>query len=274
MQMMMTRAIALHEFRSGIRGRMVPAFAALFSILTIGITFAGLGASGSILVQGFTRTAVSLLTISVYLFPLIGLIIGASAFAAEGGGTELLLAQPISRTEALLARTTGLALNVLAIAVIGFGVAGVLVLIGAGARGFGAYAMVAISTALLGVASMHVGVLIGILVRRRATAVGWALTIWFAAAVLYDLASIMLLQFTGSGNPGLGLIVMLALNPLDAVRVLGMIELGADVLLGPTGAAVQKMMNGTGGALLWGSLLTWTLLPIATAKHIYNKRDF
>ena len=67
---------------------------------------AGLAASGQLLVQGFTRTAVSLLSLALYLLPLVGLVLGAHAFGAQDGGTELLLAQPIAR-HVLLGRCLG-----------------------------------------------------------------------------------------------------------------------------------------------------------------------
>ena len=52
--------IAGHELRAALRGRMIPAFAALFAALAIIIALAGLAGSGRLLVQGFTRTSVSL----------------------------------------------------------------------------------------------------------------------------------------------------------------------------------------------------------------------
>jgi Cu-processing system permease protein len=253
---------------------MVPAFAILFAVLTIGVTLAGLAASGQSLVQGFARTAVSLLTLSVYLLPLIGLIMGAAAFGGEDGGTELLLAQPISRTAALLSRVAGLSLCVVGIAVAGFGSAGLVVFAATGADGLAGYLLVAGLCTLLAIAAVQGGVLIGILTRKRTTAVGWALAVWFSAAVLYDLALILLLQTVGTGNPGPSLVAALALNPLDGVRVLGMLELGAEVLLGPTGAAVQRVLGGSGWLLLWGSLLLWVAMPAAAAKMVYARRDF
>jgi Cu-processing system permease protein len=268
------RAIALHEVRAAVRGRLVPVFALLFAVLTVGITLAGLGASGQVLVQGFTRTAVSLLTLSVYLLPLFGLILGASAFGGEDGGTELLMAQPISRSSALHARVAGLAACIGGITVAGFGVAGVVVLVAAGPAGIGGYALLTAAATVLAIAALHVGVLIGVLVRRRATAVGWALALWFCAAVLYDLAAIMVLQLAGSGQPSPMLLAMLAINPLDGVRALGLLQLGADVLLGPTGAAVRRLMGGAGWMLMWGSLAAWVFIPLAAARLVHEGRDY
>ncbi len=266
--------IALHEFRAGLRRKMIPAFGVLFAALTLGITLAGLGASGQLLVQGFMRTAVSLLTLAVYLLPLIGLILGASAFGGEDGGAELLLAQPIKRSNALLGRSLGLTLCLVTISLAGFGSAGIVVLSANGGAGFGLYALVAVATTILGIAALHAGVLIGTLVRSRTTAVAWALAAWFAGAVVYDLATILLLQTVGSGHPSPLLIALLALNPLDGVRVLGLISLGAEVLLGPAGAAVQKLMSGREWIIMWGSLATWLLVPLLIATNRYCKRDF
>src|SRR6266542_3660938 len=116
-------AIAGAEFRAALRGRLVQGFAALFALLAIGISLAGLGASGQLLVQGFVRSAVSLLTLSLYLLPLLGLVVGAHAFGAEDGGTEMLLVQPVSRLTVLLGRTLGLAAALGGVAVVGFGFA-------------------------------------------------------------------------------------------------------------------------------------------------------
>lgn len=269
------RAVAAHELRSAVRGRMVPGFAVLFALLAVGITLAGLGASGQVLVQGFTRTAVSLLTLSIYLLPLLGLVMGASAASGEDGGTELLLAQPVGRVEALLGRVLGLAAALGVVALAGFGAAGVLVASRAGTAGLDGYLVVAAGATAAGMAGLALGVLIGVVVRRRPAAVGWALAAWFGAAVLYDLAAIAVLQVAGSGEPGPYLVALLAANPLDGVRTLGLVHLGADVLLGPTGAALHQLLGGAAGmAAVVGSLALWTALPLAAAGRAFARRDF
>jgi hypothetical protein len=85
----------------------------------------------------------------------------------------------------------------------------------------------------------------------------------------------MLLQLTGTGEPGPWLVAILAANPIDGVRALSLISLGADVLLGPTGAALQRLLGaGSGGALVVASLLWWVALPPAVAAWIFGRRDF
>ena len=269
------RTIAASELRGALRGRLVQGFAALFGILAAGIAIAGLGASGQVLVQGFVRTAVSLLTLSLYLLPLLGLVVGAQAFGSDDGGTELLLVQPVSRTEVLLGRALGLGAALGGVALFGFGFAGLLVGLMAGWSGFGGYLIVAGGSTLVGLASLAVGILIGAVARRRAAAIGGALAAWLLAAVLYDLVAIALLQFTGTGEPGPYLVALLALNPIDGLRALGLVSLGADVLLGPTGAAMERALGPNGGAwLIIASTLAWCALPLVAAARVWGRRDF
>jgi Cu-processing system permease protein len=268
-------AIARHELIAALRGKMVPAFGALFALLACGIALAGLGASGQLLVQGFTRTAVSLLTLALYLLPLLGLILGASAFGGEDGGVELLLAQPIARSDALVGRGLGLAATIVLVSLAAFSLAGAVVLVGAGAQGLWGFILAASGATLVGLVGLALGIFVGVLVRRRGVAVGWGLALWVGAVVLFDLASIAVLQLMGDGQPGPWLIALLALNPIDGVRALALVGLGADVLLGPTGAALQRGL-GDGGGATWvgGSLLVWLVAPFVAARWTFSRRDF
>ena len=130
-------------------------------------------------------------------------------------------------------------------------------------------------TTLVGFAAVGVGIFLGVLCRRRGAAVGWALAAWFAGAVLFDLLAIAVLQVVGTGSPGPWLVALLALNPMDGVRTISLVTLGADVLMGPTGAAVRRMM-GPGGGATWVllSLALWLALPLAGAVVIFRRRDF
>lgn len=268
-------AIARHELATALRGRMILAFGGLFAVLALGISLAGLGASGQLLVQGFTRTAVSLTTLALYLLPLLGLILGAAALGSDDGGVELLLAQPITRAEALAGRTLGLAAALVLVSLGGFALAGMAVLVGAGGAGVGGFLLAALGATVVGLVGLALGVFIGVLVRRRGAAVGWALAIWVGAAVLFDLATIAVLQLAGSGQPGPWLVTLLALNPIDGVRALALVGLGADVLLGPTGAALRRTM-GEGGGAVWvsGSLVVWLAVPLLASSRVFARRDF
>jgi Cu-processing system permease protein len=269
------RALAAAECLAALAGRMIQGLGALFALMALAIAVAGLAASGQLVVQGFTRTAVSLLSLALYLLPLVGLILGAHAFGVEDGGTELLLAQPVGRRTVLLGRAAGLALVLGLVATLGFGLAGAVVLGSAGLDGLVGYAATALGSTLVGLAGLALGILLGVRSRRRLSAVAWALVAWVVLAVLFDFAAIALLQFVGDGEPGFLLVVLLAANPIDGMRALGLVGLGADVLLGPTGAALSRLLSpGAGGVLVAASILGWCLLPLGLAARAFRLKDF
>lgn len=269
------QALAATEFRGALRGRFVQGFGVLFATLAIAIALAGLSASGQLLVQGFVRTSASLLTLAIYLLPLLGLILGASAFGTEDGGTELMLAQPIRRGDLILGRWLGLSLAMLSVALAGFGIPALIVAPIAGTEGLPAYLVVAALCTGVGLFGLAVGACVGVLARRRLRAIGAALSMWLFFAVLFDLAAIGLLQLSGIGEPGPWLLGLLLANPLDGVRALGLVTLNADVLLGPSGAAMQQQLGENGGGVaVIVSLVAWSGLAIAIAVRRYQHRDF
>ena len=270
-----TLTVAAAEYRAALASRLVQGLGAIFALMALAIALAGLGASGELIVQGFTRTAVSLLSLALYLLPLVGLVLGAHAFGIEDGGTELLLAQPVGRDAVLLGRAAGLAAAVVLVAASGFGLAGLVVLGMAGTEGLAGYALTALGSTVVGLAGLALGILLGVRSRRRLGAIAKALVAWVILAVLFDFVAIALLQFVGDGEPGPLLLALLAGNPIDGMRALGLVGLGADVLLGPTGAALSRLLSPSGGGVLVAaSLLAWCTVPLALAAHAFRRKDF
>lgn len=270
-----TLTVAAAEYRAALASRLVQGLGAIFALMALAIALAGLGASGELVVQGFTRTAVSLLSLALYLLPLVGLVLGAHAFGIEDGGTELLLAQPVGRDAVLLGRTAGLAAAVVLVAASGFGLAGLVVLGMAGREGLAGYALTALGSTVVGLAGLALGILLGVRSRRRLGAIAKALVAWVILAVLFDFIAIALLQFVGDGEPGPLLLALLAGNPIDGMRALGLVGLGADVLLGPTGAALSRLLSPSGGGVLVAaSLLAWCTVPLALAARAFRLKDF
>lgn len=266
-------ALAKFELRNTLRGKMVPAFAVLFAMVAAGLALAGLGGSGQLLVQGFTRTAVSLMTLGYYIMPLLGLLLGSMAFAA-GSAMEAIAAQPISASELVVGRALGLLAAIALVVLAGFGGAGALIAANAGLAGAGGFLLVALGSTLAGAAGLAVGILLGVASRSRLGAMGGAIAAWLFAAVVFDLIAIGVLQLVGDGQPGGWLLALLALNPIDGLRAVSLLELGADVLLGPAGAALERMLGaGRGVALVAGSLVAWICAPMALAVSLSSRRD-
>ena len=217
--------IAGKEIRDGLRNRWVAAATLLLAGLALSLAFLGSAPVGNVGVDHLAVTVVGLSSLTIYLIPLIALLLSFDAVVGETerGTLFLLLSYPVSRKSVLLGKAVG-HLAIMAFATVaGYGSAGVaLALTGqAGdAESWHAFASMIGSSVLLGGAFLALGYLISTLVRERATAAGVAVIVWLAFVLLYDLGLLALLiaDRTHVIGPHLFAGLLLA-NPADTYRL-------------------------------------------------------
>ena len=88
------------------------AVALVFAAFSLVITYAGGAQQGTVGLRSLEFTITSLVSLVIYLVPLIALLLGFDAIVGERerGSLDLLLAYPITRGELLLGKYLGLAL--------------------------------------------------------------------------------------------------------------------------------------------------------------------
>lgn len=265
-------ALARFELAAQARGRTLPVFAAGFGLAALGVALAGLSAGGSLVVQGFARTSVSLLQLTLWLVPLVALADAALA-AADGCEMELLAAQPVSRGVLLAGRALGRFGAIAAALLLGYGAAGLLIASTAGpgdaARFLG---LLAVAVALAAAATA-LGTLTGVLARSRARALAAAVGLWFVLAVGYDLAVIAILSLLPRAELTWTLSALLLMSPVDSARAIGTSLFEAETFAGPLGAALRRVLGPAGVAVLWAGLAAWTAVPLAVAARVFANRD-
>lgn len=253
-------SVAANEFRTALRNRWIAAAIILMGGLSLLLTVLGSSPVGAIKGSGLAIVLTSLASLSVYLVPLIALMLSHDAIAgeAERGTLLLLLTYPLARWQLLAGKFLG-HLTVLALALtIGFGLAGIVMAVTQGIDGHDGWALIKLiaSATMLGATFIALGYLISVSSRERATAVGIAIGLWLGMVVLYDLALIgVLLADTQQmiGQPTVA--GAMAVNPADAFRVFNLTQAGAaDV----TGINVEGL--GIPPALLILSILLWAVV--------------
>lgn len=118
--------IAAKEFRDGLRNRWVAGATILLAALAFVLTIVGSSPTGMLDVKPLTVTVVSISSLTIFLVPLIALLLGYDAIVgeAERGCLLLMLTYPVSRAELLLGKFLGHA-SILAFAtIVGYGGAG------------------------------------------------------------------------------------------------------------------------------------------------------
>jgi Cu-processing system permease protein len=259
--------VARKELRDSIRNRWLLGYSALLGALGLIAAAAGFESSAGLALQTFGRTTATLMNLCLLLAPIVAVLAGAAAIAAEQdrGTLELLLAQPIARGRLLLSKYAGLLVSLTLATIAGFFPAGVFIAIEAGPSFLGHYLLFPAIAVILAAAMLGIGLLISVSSRTAVQAQGTAVFVWFAFVLLYDL--LLMGTLTVSGLPIGLLAASLVLNPVDAARVLGVLALEPDLyLLGPAGAYLTVHFTRAGAALwLAASLALWVIVPLVTS---------
>src|SRR3974390_2945633 len=141
--------IARQEFTIGLRSRWMTVFAAVFGVLALAIAYFGTVTAGAAGLQGFERTAASLLSLVLYLVPLLGLMLGTLNITRDRAANELLFSQPVTRGEILAGRLLGLFAGMSAAMLAAFALAAGVIFAEVGPEGFLRFAgLVALSFVL------------------------------------------------------------------------------------------------------------------------------
>lgn len=268
-------AIAGKELLIGLRNRWVLAATLVLAGLALALAFLGSAPVGEVKVEQLTITVVSLTSLSVFLLPLIGLMLAYDALVGEieRGTMLLMLTYPLARWQIVLGKFMG-HLAILAIATtVGYGLAGGVIAATSEIAASGVLALLrlVVSSILLGSCFLALGYLLSALVRQRATAAGGALALWLGLVVIYDLALLGVLTGTGGLLSESLFTALLLANPADLFRMIN--------LLGSESAQSLAGMAGAAGSLSLGPLamsallLLWTLVPLALTGLVFRRRD-
>jgi len=274
--MRQTTIIAAKELRDGLRNRWVLAITLLLAVFALTLAFLGAAPTGVVKVSPLGVTIVSLSSLTVFLLPLIALLLSYDAIVGEidRGTMGLLLAYPVARWQVVLGKFLGHC-AILAIAtVVGYGVAGLMLGLNGGgdAETWRAFAMLVATAVLLGAVFIALGYLVSATVRDCGTAGGIAIGIWLFFVLIYDMALLGLLVATqGQGIDGSVLNWLLLANPTDAFRLFNLAGTpGVASLSGLSGLAAQVQLR---PAAMAGALMLWVLVPLAGTVAVFSRRQ-
>jgi Cu-processing system permease protein len=220
-------AIAGKEFWDRIRNRWVLAVALVFTVFALSIAYFGSAQQGAVGFRSIEVTIASLVSLVIYLIPLIALLLGFDAIVGERerGSLDLLLSMPITRVELLLGKYLGLAGALAFSTVAGFGLVGVVLSAQLDLNALFHYFGFMLSSVLLGCAFLSLAVMLSVFAADRTRASGLAIAMWFFFVLIFDLLLLGVLVVTAGQWGGEALPYMLLLNPADVFRILNIFSL-------------------------------------------------
>ena len=269
--------IAAKEIQQAIRNRWVLAATLLLAGLALSLTFLGSAPTGTVGARALDVVIVSLSSLTIFLIPLIALLIAHDAIVGdmERGTMLLLLSYPVARWQVLLGKFLG-HLAVLAFETcLGYGAAAAALPITGSSfdsEGLAAFAAMIGSSILLGAVFVAIGYLVSAVVRDRGTAAGLCIGLWLALVLIYDMALLGLLVLDQGRNISGGMLnALLLLNPTDAYRLFNLTGFanvslfsGMAGLAGSSTLSVQALLT---------ALVLWILVPLAGAALAFSRRE-
>jgi len=266
-------AILKHTFKESIRAKWLIMFTAVFFLLAINIP---------ILVLIFVRYLppnyldvylTYLITLSFPFLPLLALPMGAVSIVdeRESGVLQYMLSNPVSRMEFFLGRYLGLLLSTSAIIVLGYGIAAGISYNVSAER----YLQVSIPMvvgSLLNAIMLGLALMISVISKRKATALGIAIFSWFLFTVLSNLGLLsIVVSLAFSQFSVVGLVL---LNPTETARLLAVMLTGGGINeLGTTGLVIQNLLGQNAAFILSETLLCWAFGATAVSFLLFNRRD-
>jgi len=267
--------IAKQELTINIRNKWTLIFALVFGALVVSISYFGMRTEGFAGMQSFARTSASMLNLVLYLVPLVALIMGTLSFTGDKGATELLFSQPVLRSEVQLGKLLGVFWSITLSTLIGFAVAGALVVAGNGVAGLARYAFFVLLSLALSLVFLCLSVLVATINQRKAKAFGMALFLWFFFVLFYDLLALGGTLLLRGKSANVFLFLSLFGNPVDMVRVASLIVLDGVTIFGAAGAALLRFLGGKmlSVALLVLGLSIWVAIPLWFAQRLLKQQD-
>jgi Cu-processing system permease protein len=268
--------LTMKELQDGLRNRWIAAAIIVLGILALVLSVLGSAPTGSVRVSELDISVISLASLSVYLIPLIALMLSFDAMVGEleRGTMMLLLTYPVTRWQVIMGKFMGHVLILFIAILVGYGGAAVAMVLftGSGTEGWQAYVVMMASSLMLGSVFIALGYLVSVLVSERATAAGAAIGLWLVFVVFYDLLLFGALMMDTGQVIGQQLFsILMLVSPTDSYRIfnLSLFE-GVSEAAGIAGVASEAGLSAT---LLISAMMLWVIVPLAATLLVFQRRE-
>jgi Cu-processing system permease protein len=268
--------LAGKEVGDGLRNRWALTATAVLASLALVLAFLGSAPTGHVGVPPLAVAVVSLTSLTVFLVPLIALILSHDALVTEieRGTMLLLLTYPVRRWQVITGKFIGHSLLLGGATILGYGAAGLLIALLAGGEPdhWLAFLTLIASSIALGMVFLSLGYLISCLVREHATAAGIAIGLWLSLAVLFDMGLLGFLAATqGRGVSASVFRWILLLDPTDIFRLINLA--GFAEVRRYSGMAGLPALAAAPGAALALALALWVAAPLGLTVLLFSRRQ-
>ncbi|SFT12231.1 Cu-processing system permease protein [Zhouia amylolytica] len=221
-----------------------------------------------------SKSVITLMNIIIVLTPLIATVFGIMYYYDSREFIELLLAQPIKRTNIFLGQYLGITISLSMSLIIGLGIPftfyGLL-----NSAAIWNFSMLLITGVFLNFIFVALAYNIALYNNNKIKGFSYVILLWLFMAVIYDgifLISLFIFKDYPLDNFSLAATMF---NPIDLSRILILLKLDISALMGYTGAIFKDFFGTMQGVII--SLLTlgiWIIIPALNIYRKATKKDF
>jgi Cu-processing system permease protein len=221
-----------------------------------------------------SNAVITLMNVIIILVPLIGTIFGVMYYYDSREFTELLLAQPVKRSNIFLGQYLGVALSLSLSLILGLGLP------------FAAYGLfesaviwnffsLLVSGVFLTFIFTALAFNIALSNENKIKGFGLAILLWLFLAVVYDGIFLLILVYFQEYPLDKFALGASMINPIDLSRILVLLKLDISALLGYTGAVFKQFFGTSQGTIIsFAVLALWVILPVWRIIKVSTKKDF
>jgi Cu-processing system permease protein len=265
--------IFAQTFKDALRTKWLISFTIVFLLLAINIPVLVLLAGGYLPPNYLSVFLTNLVAVSFPFLPLLALPMGSMVIVEEkeSGTLEYMMSNPISRFEFILGRLLGMAVATSSVVLLGYGIAAVI----AYNADFAGYGEVAITVGVglaLNATMLGIAMTVSTLSRRKWTALGTAIFIWFLLTALSNVEYLAIITTLISG-PWVAMIFVL-LNPIQIATLLVPGLTGIDLSQqGSVGFLMAHLFHAAAWVVLGVALTIWLVFFLALTVFIFTRQD-
>ncbi|MCK5024748.1 MAG: ABC transporter permease subunit [Thermoplasmata archaeon] len=268
------KTIAKKEFMDNLRNKWVIVLTLIFILLTLAMSFVQGGGGMS----SAEITVIGILTISSMLVPIIAIMLGYNTITgeAESGSLLVVLSNPIDRFEVLIGKFVGLGSVLSTSIILGFGIAGIVIMIENSSRVAGYLVFMAL-TILLGLIYLSLSICFSALLKRSVASLGAGIGLFFWGMII---GTVLMGIYLGTGGTLEGMMTnmpdwimatMVLISPADMYQT--SVMLGFNMTsLGASGFSFDIPSYITLARLMI-VYAVWIIVPLAIGFFYLKKRD-
>ncbi len=269
--------IAAKELRDGLRNRWILATSILLAALSLSLAFLGSVPVGEVGASRLSITIVSLASLTIFLVPLIALMLSYDTIIGdmECGTLLLILTYPVSHKQLILGKFLGHVTLIAIAIIIGYGAAAIAIFIVGEHIAIDewlAYLSLLATSIMLGAAFIAIGYVISVSVNEQTTAAGIAVGVWLLFILLYDMALLgVIVADQGESMRASIFNILLMANPADAFRIFNLTGFSINASLSGMAAVAGQSALPVYISLI--SLAFWIFAPLSLANIIFSKKE-